>query len=444
MTVRFPDINPYDFYDAVEVSSDSTYVYLTVTVTSTVAPNIVNVALASDGEGILTSRDHPVHAANLTASGLGDFADISGTSGGLGNGTFQVATILSDTQFTVTTTVGNSTGGSVNFRYRAGSEPIGVDLTGLIHVTHNNVLGAIRDLDAAIGGTPTSGVSVADFLLGIEPSNPSIAYALTYSGSFVTNETWTVGGVPVRTISYTYTGSDLTEEVRTASPTALVGVTYVSYTDFLLVCDPPLSVTYTNTYVFGQLSTETWTTTATSKTLKTVQYIYSGTQLQTEIVTVYYSDGVTVLGLFTITYLYNQTGQLQGTSEIRSGSVDLVVSYTYTLHRIRSGSTVLSNVSSLQTVLQTIDFFLEVDPPSDPSLTYSNTFTGSYLQSETWTNTATSKTFKTIAYVWTGNQLTMETRTLYASDGVTISGQIVIDSSYSGSLLTGQTTTRTI
>jgi hypothetical protein len=444
MTVRYPDINPYDFIDAVELASDSRYVYLTLTVVSTVAPNIVNVALASDGEGILTSRDHPVHAANLTASGLGDFADITGTSGGLGNGTFVVGTILSDTQFTVTTTISNSSGGAVNFRYPAGSNPIGVDLTGLVHVTHNNVLGAIRDLDAAIGTSPSTGVSVSDFLLGVEPSNPSIVYALTYNGSFVTNETWSVGGTSVRTISYTFTGVELNEEIRTVNPNSLLGVSFVSYTDFLLVCDPPLSVTYTNTYSLGQLSTETWTTTATSKTLKTVSYTYNGTQLQMETITIYYSDGVTVLGLFTINFEYQTSGQLTGANEIRSGAVNLTVSYSYTRNRITSGSTVLSDVSALQVALPTVDFFLMVDPPSDPSLTYVATYTGKLIISETWTNTSTSKTFKQISYTWTGNQLTQETRSLYETDGVTISGQIVIDSSYTGSLLTGQTTVRTI
>src|SRR5271154_159572 len=105
MPILAPDVGPYDFYDAAELNSDSTVVYLTLTVVSTVAPNIVNVSLAADGEGILTSRDHPVHAANLTVSGLGDFIDITGTSGGAGDGTYQVATVVSDTQLTVTPTV---------------------------------------------------------------------------------------------------------------------------------------------------------------------------------------------------------------------------------------------------------------------------------------------------------------------------------------------------
>ena len=125
MPIRFPDLNPYDIYDAPELSSNGSVVYLTLTVVSTVAPNIVNVALASDGEGILTGRDHPVHAANLTASGIGDWVDVTGTSGGAGNGTFQVATVVSDTQFTINGTVGNSTGGSANFRYPAGASQVG-------------------------------------------------------------------------------------------------------------------------------------------------------------------------------------------------------------------------------------------------------------------------------------------------------------------------------
>ena len=145
MPLSKADLYDADVYDAPELNTDGSVVYLTITVVSTVAPNIVNVNLASDGEGILTSRDHPVEAGN-------DFADVTGTTGGAGDGTFLVASVVSDTQFTVTGTVGNSTGGSVNFRYRPGAKNIGYDFTGRTHITHNNVQDALTDLDGAVTG----------------------------------------------------------------------------------------------------------------------------------------------------------------------------------------------------------------------------------------------------------------------------------------------------
>lgn len=215
MTIRYPDVNPYDFYDAAELNTDSTVVYLTVTVVSTVAPNIVNVNLASDGEGILYSRDHPVHAANLTVGGLGDFADITGTSGGAGDGTYEVATVVSDTQFTVTGTIANSTGGSVNFRYQSGAEVVGYDQADQNITATNLVQGAVTDVSN-------------HELLDNEPVATGTTYAVTRVGSHVTQETWTNTATlkTIKTIQYTVSGNKVTQEVRTVYATD--GVTIIA------------------------------------------------------------------------------------------------------------------------------------------------------------------------------------------------------------------------
>lgn len=208
MTIRYPDLNPYDFYDAAELNTDSTVVFLTLTVVSTVAPNIVNVNLAADGEGILYSRDHPVHAANLTVGGLGDLADITGTTGGAGNGTFQVATVVSDTQFTITGTLGNSTGGSVNFRYQSGSQNVGFSQIKQNITSTNLVQPALTDVSN-------------HELLDNEPVGTGVTYAVTRSGNKVTQETWTNTATTktIKTIAYTYTGNKVTTEVRTVYAT---------------------------------------------------------------------------------------------------------------------------------------------------------------------------------------------------------------------------------
>lgn len=230
MTIRYPDLNPYDFYDAAELNTDSTVVYLTLTVVSTVAPNTVNVSLSSDGEGILTSRDHPVHAANMTVGGLGDFADISGTSGGAGDGTFQVATIVSDTQLTITGTLGNSTGGSVNFRFQSGAEVVGFSQAKQNITSTNLVQPAITDVSN-------------HELLDNEPVATGTTYAVTRSGSHVTQETWsnTVSTNTIKTITYSYIGSKVHQEVRTVYATD--GVT--------IIAQATITYSYTGSSVTG-------------------------------------------------------------------------------------------------------------------------------------------------------------------------------------------------
>lgn len=216
MTIRYPDLNPYDFYDAAELNSDSTIVYLTLTVVSTVAPNIVNVNPAADGEGILYSRDHPVHSSALAVGGVGDFADISGTSGGAGDGTFTVATVVSDTQFTVTpATIGNSSGGSVNFRYLAGAAVTGFSKSKQNVTSTNLVQPALTDVSN-------------HELLDNEPVGTGVTYSVTRSGSRVTQETWTNTATTktIKTIVYSYTGNQVSQEVRTVYATD--GVTIIA------------------------------------------------------------------------------------------------------------------------------------------------------------------------------------------------------------------------
>lgn len=215
MTIRYPDLNPYDFYDAPELNTDSTVVYLTLTVVSTVAPNIVNVNLAADGEGILYSRDHPVHAANLTVGGLGDLLDLTGTSGGAADGTYQVASVLSDTQLTVTTTLASSTGGTAKFRFQSGAEVVGYSQAKQNITSQNLVQGAVTDVSN-------------HELLDNEPVGTGVTYSVTRSGSKVTQETWsnTATTKTIKTIAYTYTGNNVHQEVRTVYATD--GVTIVA------------------------------------------------------------------------------------------------------------------------------------------------------------------------------------------------------------------------
>lgn len=64
--------------------------------------------------------------------------------------------------------------------------------------------------------TGGSGVPYNDFLLDCEPNSQNYSYSISYSGNYVSNETYTrtVGSTTAKTIDYTYTGSKVNTETR--------------------------------------------------------------------------------------------------------------------------------------------------------------------------------------------------------------------------------------
>lgn len=195
--LRKPDILDADIVDSDELGSDGTLVYLTTTVVSTTSgTKVVVINLPADGEGIRTGFDHLVEAL--------DKATLTGTSGGLGNGTFTVATVISDTSFSVVEAIGTSTGGSVSFKYDAGAKRVGVSPTTLAATTATNVQTVIQDIDHGL-------------LLDTEPVAATNTYAATRTGGVVTQESWTntATSALIKTIVYTRTGGVVTQELRT-------------------------------------------------------------------------------------------------------------------------------------------------------------------------------------------------------------------------------------
>lgn len=186
------DIYDLDFFDAGELTSDESVSanYLTTTVVSTTAgtKTVVVNALPS-GEGI-TARDAPVE--------IGDLAIITGTSGGLGDGQFTVASIVDDVTFTVTEVIGTSTGGSVTFRYSAGAKKVGFNPVGTI-----------------LGKTQVSTTLLQlylDTLLENDPNDVGITYSVTYGGGLVTAALWKVTSSDntLKTEAYTYASQKIT------------------------------------------------------------------------------------------------------------------------------------------------------------------------------------------------------------------------------------------
>lgn len=194
--IRKEDINDVDILDAYELRSDgyglnSIYLYTTC-VSTTAGTKTVVVNIASDGEGILNSFDHPVES--------GDIVWISGTSGSAGDGYFTVDSVIDDITFTINESFGNSTGGNVRYHYPSGSLRIGFDPRNTTSVTHNNVQQAIEDLDFAITGstglTPTQHetlrqlIHLADGVGGPMEGFPTNAYREILPSIFPTSIIW--------------------------------------------------------------------------------------------------------------------------------------------------------------------------------------------------------------------------------------------------------------
>jgi hypothetical protein len=76
------------------------------------------------------------------------------------------------------------------------------------------------------------------------------------------------------------------------------------------------------------------------------------------------------------------------------------------------------------------------------SCSYVPTYVSGLVTNETWSSGGLN--LKTIDYTYSGSLCTQEVRKVYAADGITIVAQITIVNTYSGTTLTGSTTTRNI
>ena len=139
MSIRKSDLVDVDIIDSYELISDGYSVYLTTSVVSTdTFTKIITVNYPSDGEGLITGHDHPAEA--------GDIVRLVGTSDGYADGYFIIDTVLSETTFSVTSSIASSTGGNIYFIYPSGASKVGFDPTGLTKTTAHTVQKAIKDL----------------------------------------------------------------------------------------------------------------------------------------------------------------------------------------------------------------------------------------------------------------------------------------------------------
>lgn len=81
---------------------------------------------------------------------------LTGTSGGLADGTYTVDSITAIATLVVKEAIADSTGGSCDARHPSGAAKVGLDPTGMGNVTATDVQGAMEELDGAIS---TSGLT---------------------------------------------------------------------------------------------------------------------------------------------------------------------------------------------------------------------------------------------------------------------------------------------
>lgn len=140
--LRKEDFVDVDIVDAEELGSDGTTEYST---------GVVVVSTTSSNKRVVFSSVNLKYDEDEKAQS-GDIVVISGTSGGSGDGTFTIDNVINETTIDVVETIGDSTGGSANFRHPPGAKKTGFDSTGLTQTTADNVQEAIQDLDGAISG----------------------------------------------------------------------------------------------------------------------------------------------------------------------------------------------------------------------------------------------------------------------------------------------------
>lgn len=199
MPLTKADIRDVDILDSFELRSDGraitpASIYLTTTsVSTTSATKTVVSTTPSDGEGLLTSSDHPVE--------VGDFLYITGTTpGGAADGKYTVATIVDDITVTVVETIADSTGGTLTWVYPAGATKLGFDPTGQTFSTANTVEQMLLDIANALptGSNLTDQqhktlrqlVHLADGQGGPFEGFTTGAVRVTTGGAFPTNITW--------------------------------------------------------------------------------------------------------------------------------------------------------------------------------------------------------------------------------------------------------------
>lgn len=134
-TISRSDVSDLEFVDAQELLSDGTNCYkASVSVTS-----VVGSSKTVTVSGGLEYGDDPVRPK-----------DIITISGNAAAGTYTVASVLSDTQLTVTESIVDAVGGTATFQYPPGASSVGVNPSQLTYSIKNTLQGVLEDISLSI------------------------------------------------------------------------------------------------------------------------------------------------------------------------------------------------------------------------------------------------------------------------------------------------------
>lgn len=147
------------------------------------------------------------------------------------------------------------------------------------------------------------------------------------------------------------------------------------------------------------------------------------------------ADAVDVRGV----YLQNDTSNDALVLVSRDASNNL----TFT-DPVLGATKTLSQLAAASSGVSYVDWLLQSDPDAT-NTTYAPTYTGNKITLETWTDTASTNTLKTIAYTYTGNKVTTEIRKVFdLATGLIIIGQITLVYSFSGNSVSSILQTRNV
>jgi len=148
MSIRAPDVNRSEIVTVAELLSDgygANSIYLSTSVVATSVTGEIVINLPPDLLSILCAGDYQVDPS--------DIVYLYGTQlDGYADGYYTVNSVTGDNSLVVNEPLNNSTDGYIEFRFPAGALGVGFStaLYTPIHIIHDNVQGALEDLDKAI------------------------------------------------------------------------------------------------------------------------------------------------------------------------------------------------------------------------------------------------------------------------------------------------------
>lgn len=172
------DLKDLDIVDAPELLSDGTEPYRSAIGIVSVTAGTKTVVVS----GGLIFNDEPVEP--------GDLLTVAGNAAA---GNYTVASIVSDTVFTVEEVIADATGGNATFRHPPGATKVGVDPTNLAFSDSNRLQSVIEDLDEGL----STGHRTLRHLIHFIDSGPADGFisgayeeVLPAGDPFPTIETW--------------------------------------------------------------------------------------------------------------------------------------------------------------------------------------------------------------------------------------------------------------